>query len=58
MLTFLNKFNRCDEGLDLWWLTKLSTILQLYRGGQGFFLVFLGGGVEETVENDRPVVSH
>jgi hypothetical protein len=41
-------------GLDLWYLTPLSTIFQLYRGCQ--FLV-----VEETCvpgENYRPVASH
>jgi hypothetical protein len=44
------------HGLFVWWcLTSLSTIFQLYRGGQLVVLVEETGGPEE---NHRPIASH
>ena len=47
-------FNVDIYNRELWYLTSLSTIFKLYRGGQFFF----GGGNGVPGENHQPTGSH
>ena len=47
-------FNVDIYNRELWYLTSLSTIFKLYRGGQ----VFFGGGNGVPGENHQPTGSH